>query len=138
MGICACRNSRLFERIQRRRDRSGKVEFAAFVETIQGQAAMVPPVNFRELKKVLDQHGILIVVDEIGWASPHGQNVGDRHLAWARYSRVRKAIITASIAFGDLVGGLDPSGDLSAQLDPFHLRQQSDGHGNRARNPQNA
>jgi 4-aminobutyrate aminotransferase-like enzyme len=43
-------------------------EYAAFyIETIQGTGGyVVPPMGFfRELKKVLDEHGILLVVDEI-------------------------------------------------------------------------
>jgi 4-aminobutyrate aminotransferase-like enzyme len=46
----------------------GKCEYAAFyIETIQGTGGyVIPPMNFfRELKKVLDEHGILLVVDEI-------------------------------------------------------------------------
>ena len=46
----------------------GKAEYAAFyVEPIQGTGGyVIPPKNFfPELKKVLDDHGILMVVDEI-------------------------------------------------------------------------
>ena len=46
----------------------GKAEYAAFyVEPIQGTGGyVIPPKNFfSELKKVLDDHGILMVVDEI-------------------------------------------------------------------------
>ncbi|MGB3720973.1 MAG: aspartate aminotransferase family protein [Proteobacteria bacterium] len=46
----------------------GEAEFAAFyVEPIQGTGGyVIPPKNFfKELKKVLDQYGILLVVDEI-------------------------------------------------------------------------
>ncbi|MBW7930523.1 MAG: aminotransferase class III-fold pyridoxal phosphate-dependent enzyme [Gammaproteobacteria bacterium] len=46
----------------------GEAEYAAFyVEPIQGTGGyVVPPPNFfRDLKKVLDQYGILLVVDEI-------------------------------------------------------------------------
>ena len=45
-----------------------QAEYAAFyVEPIQGTGGyVIPPPNFfRELKQVLDQHGILLVVDEI-------------------------------------------------------------------------
>ena len=48
--------------------KTGQAEFAAFyVEPIQGTGGyVIPPPNFFiELKKVLDQHGILLVVDEI-------------------------------------------------------------------------
>lgn len=48
--------------------KAGKSEFAAFyVEPIQGTGGyVIPPRNFFiELKKVLDEHGILLVVDEI-------------------------------------------------------------------------
>lgn len=43
-------------------------EYAAFyVETLQGTGGyIVPPMNFfRDLKKVLDDHGVMLVVDEI-------------------------------------------------------------------------
>lgn len=46
----------------------GKSEYAAFyIEPIQGTGGyVIPPMNFfSELKKVLDDHGILLVVDEI-------------------------------------------------------------------------
>ncbi len=46
----------------------GEAEYAAFyVEPIQGTGGyVIPPLNFfSELKKVLDQYGILLVVDEI-------------------------------------------------------------------------
>lgn len=46
----------------------GQSEYAAFyVEPIQGTGGyVIPPMNFySELKHVLDQHGILMVVDEI-------------------------------------------------------------------------
>lgn len=46
----------------------GQAEYAAFyVEPIQGTGGyVIPPMNFfSELKKVLDDHGILLVVDEI-------------------------------------------------------------------------
>lgn len=48
--------------------KAGQAEYAAFyVESIQGTGGyVVPPLNFFvELKKVLDRHGILLVVDEI-------------------------------------------------------------------------
>jgi 4-aminobutyrate aminotransferase/(S)-3-amino-2-methylpropionate transaminase len=48
--------------------KTGQAEFAAFyVEPIQGTGGyVIPPPNFfRELKKVLDRHNILLVVDEI-------------------------------------------------------------------------
>ena len=48
--------------------KTGQSEYAAFyVEPIQGTGGyVIPPKNFfPELKKVLDQHGILLVVDEI-------------------------------------------------------------------------
>jgi 4-aminobutyrate aminotransferase-like enzyme len=48
--------------------KTGQCEYAAFyVEPIQGTGGyVVPPRNFfRDLKKVLDQYGILLVVDEI-------------------------------------------------------------------------
>ncbi|MDB5457987.1 MAG: 4 animobutyrate aminotransferase [Caulobacter sp.] len=48
--------------------KTGQAEFAAFyVEPIQGTGGyVIPPLNFfTGLKKVLDQHGILLVVDEI-------------------------------------------------------------------------
>ncbi|HEX7946239.1 MAG TPA: aminotransferase class III-fold pyridoxal phosphate-dependent enzyme, partial [Phenylobacterium sp.] len=48
--------------------KTGQAEFAAFyVEPIQGTGGyVIPPPNFFvELKKVLDRHGILLVVDEV-------------------------------------------------------------------------
>ncbi len=48
--------------------KAGQAEYAAFyVETLQGTGGYVkPPMNFfRELKKVLDKYGILLVVDDI-------------------------------------------------------------------------
>lgn len=48
--------------------KAGQAEFAAFyVEPIQGTGGyVIPPKNFFvELKRVLDQHGIFLVVDEI-------------------------------------------------------------------------
>lgn len=48
--------------------KAGKSEFAAFyVEPLQGTGGyVIPPMNFfSELKKILDEHGILLVVDEI-------------------------------------------------------------------------
>ena len=48
--------------------KAGQAEFAAFyVEPIQGTGGYVipPKTFFPELKRVLDQHGILLVVDEI-------------------------------------------------------------------------
>jgi len=49
--------------------RAGEAEYAAlYVEAIQGTGGgtLIPPKNFfKELKQVLDQHGILMVVDEI-------------------------------------------------------------------------
>lgn len=48
--------------------KGGQAEYAAFyVETLQGTGGYVkPPMNFfRELKKVLDTYGILLVVDDI-------------------------------------------------------------------------
>jgi 4-aminobutyrate aminotransferase-like enzyme len=47
---------------------TGQCEYAAFyVEPIQGTGGyVIPPRNFfRQLKKVLDRHGILLVVDEV-------------------------------------------------------------------------
>ncbi len=46
----------------------GEAEYAAlYLEPLQGTGGyVVPPLNyFKEMKKVLDQHGILMVVDEI-------------------------------------------------------------------------
>ena len=48
--------------------KAGEAEFAAFyAEPIQGTGGyIIPPKNFFiELKKVLDQHGVLLVVDEV-------------------------------------------------------------------------
>ncbi len=48
--------------------KAGEAEFAAlYLEPLQGTGGYVlPPMNFfKDMKKVLDQHGILMVVDEI-------------------------------------------------------------------------
>ncbi|WP_293904378.1 aminotransferase class III-fold pyridoxal phosphate-dependent enzyme [Phenylobacterium sp.] len=48
--------------------KTGQAEFAAFyIEPIQGTGGyVIPPLNFfTGIKKILDQHGILLVVDEI-------------------------------------------------------------------------
>jgi 4-aminobutyrate aminotransferase / (S)-3-amino-2-methylpropionate transaminase / 5-aminovalerate transaminase len=48
--------------------KAGEAEYAAFyIEPLQGTGGYIvpPPTFFKELKKVLDDHGILMVVDEI-------------------------------------------------------------------------
>jgi 4-aminobutyrate aminotransferase-like enzyme len=69
-ALCVQRFARLFETEYNGvlDTKTGQAEFAAFyVEPIQGTGGyVIPPPNFFiELKKVLDQHGILLVVDEI-------------------------------------------------------------------------
>jgi 4-aminobutyrate aminotransferase/(S)-3-amino-2-methylpropionate transaminase len=69
-ALCVARFARLFETEYNGvlDTKTGQAEFAAFyVEPIQGTGGyVIPPPNFFiELKKVLDQHGILLVVDEI-------------------------------------------------------------------------
>jgi len=68
--LCVQRFARLFETEYNGvlDTKTGEAEFAAFyVEPIQGTGGyVIPPRNFFiELKKVLDRHGILLVVDEI-------------------------------------------------------------------------
>src|SRR5436190_844167 len=68
--LCVARFSRLFETEYNGvlDTKTGQAEFAAFyVEPIQGTGGyVIPPPNFfTGIKKVLDQHGILMVVDEI-------------------------------------------------------------------------
>jgi 4-aminobutyrate aminotransferase/(S)-3-amino-2-methylpropionate transaminase len=67
---CVARFARLFETEYNGvlDTKTGQSEFAAFyVEPIQGTGGyVIPPKNFfTGIKKVLDQHGILLVVDEI-------------------------------------------------------------------------
>jgi len=69
-AACVAKFARLFETEYNGvlDTKTGQAEFAAFyVEPIQGTGGyVIPPPNFFiELKKVLDQHGILLVVDEI-------------------------------------------------------------------------
>jgi len=69
-GHCLQQFERLFETEYRdvRDAKAGETEFAAFfVEPIQGTGGyLIPPRNFfHELKKILDRHGVLLVVDEI-------------------------------------------------------------------------
>ena len=67
---CVARFARLFETEYNGvlDTKTGQCEFAAFyIEPIQGTGGyVIPPPNFfTGIKKVLDQHGILLVVDEI-------------------------------------------------------------------------
>ena len=69
-AACVAKFARLFETEYNGvlDTKTGQAEYAAFyVEPIQGTGGyVIPPPNFFiELKKVLDQHGILLVVDEI-------------------------------------------------------------------------
>ena len=68
--LCVARFARLFETEYNGvlDTKTGQAEFAAFyIEPIQGTGGyVIPPPNFfTGIKKVLDQHGILLVVDEI-------------------------------------------------------------------------
>ena len=68
--LCVAKFARLFETEYNGvlDTKTGQAEFAAFyIEPIQGTGGyVIPPPNFFiELKKVLDEHGILLVVDEI-------------------------------------------------------------------------
>jgi 4-aminobutyrate aminotransferase/(S)-3-amino-2-methylpropionate transaminase len=68
--LCVAKFARLFETEYNGvwDPKTGQAEYAAFfVEPIQGTGGyVIPPPNFfRELKKVLDRYGILLVVDEI-------------------------------------------------------------------------
>jgi 4-aminobutyrate aminotransferase/(S)-3-amino-2-methylpropionate transaminase len=68
--LCVTRFARLFETEYNGvlDTKTGQAEFAAFyVEPIQGTGGyVIPPPNFfTGIKKILDQHGILMVVDEI-------------------------------------------------------------------------
>ncbi|OYX97847.1 MAG: aspartate aminotransferase family protein, partial [Caulobacter sp. 35-67-4] len=69
-AACVAKFARLFETEYNGvlDTKTGQAEFAAFyIEPVQGTGGyVIPPPNFFiELKKVLDQHGILLVVDEI-------------------------------------------------------------------------
>jgi len=68
--LCIARFARLFETEYNGvlDTKTGQAEFAAFyIEPIQGTGGyVIPPPNFfTGIKKILDQHGILMVVDEI-------------------------------------------------------------------------
>ncbi len=68
--LCVARFARLFETEYNGvlDTKTGQAEFAAFyIEPIQGTGGyVIPPPNFfTGIKKILDQHGILMVVDEI-------------------------------------------------------------------------
>ena len=68
--LCVARFARLFETEYNGvlDTKTGQAEFAAFyVEPIQGTGGyVIPPLNFfTGIKKILDRHGILLVVDEI-------------------------------------------------------------------------
>jgi 4-aminobutyrate aminotransferase/(S)-3-amino-2-methylpropionate transaminase len=69
-AACVAKFARLFETEYNGvlDTKTGQAEYAAFyIEPIQGTGGyVIPPPNFFiELKKVLDQHGVLLVVDEI-------------------------------------------------------------------------
>ena len=68
--LCVARFARLFETEYNGvlDTKTGQAEFAAFyIEPIQGTGGyVIPPPNFFSgIKRILDQHGILLVVDEI-------------------------------------------------------------------------
>jgi len=68
--LCVARFARLFETEYNGvlDTKTGQAEFAAFyIEPIQGTGGyVIPPLSFfTGIKKILDQHGILMVVDEI-------------------------------------------------------------------------
>jgi 4-aminobutyrate aminotransferase-like enzyme len=69
-AACVAKFARLFETEYNGvlDTKTGQAEYAAFyIEPIQGTGGyVIPPPNFFiELKKILDQHGVLLVVDEI-------------------------------------------------------------------------
>jgi 4-aminobutyrate aminotransferase/(S)-3-amino-2-methylpropionate transaminase len=69
-AACVAKFARLFETEYNGvlDTKTGQAEYAAFyIEPIQGTGGyVIPPSNFFiELKKILDQHGVLLVVDEI-------------------------------------------------------------------------
>ena len=120
--------------------KAGQAEFAAFyVEPIQGTGGyVIPPKNFFiELKKVLDQHGILLVVDEIQMGF---------YRTGKLWSIEHFGVKPDVIVFGKAItNGLNPLAGiwareelinprgLPAGLHPLHLQRQPDGHGGRAR-----
>ena len=122
--------------------KAGEAEYAAFyVEPIQGTGGyVIPPKNFFvELKKVLDQHGILLVVDEIQmgfyrtgklWSIEHfGVQAGRDRVRQGAHQRPQSA--------GRHLGarGADQSDDLPAGLDALDVQRQPDGHGGRRSKP---
>ena len=92
---------------------------------------------FVELKKVLDEHGILLVVDEIQmgfyrtgklWSIEHfGVQAGRDRVRQGHHQRPQSA--------GRRLGarGADQPDHLPAGLDALDLQRQPDGHGRRAR-----
>ncbi len=115
--------------------KAGQGEYAAFyVEPIQGTGGyVIPPRNFfTDLKKVLDQYGILLVVDEIQMGFFRTGKL---------WSIEHFGVTPDVLVFGKaLTNGLNPlSGlwareelinpdDLPAGLDPFDLQLQSARH----------
>ncbi len=118
----------------------GEAEYAAFyVEPIQGTGGyVIPPKNFFvELKRVLDKHGILLVVDEIQMGF---------YRTGKLWSIEHFGVKPDIIVFGKAItNGLNPLAGVWAReelinptvfppgLDALHLQRQPDGHGRRAR-----
>ena len=120
--------------------KAGQAEFAAFyVEPIQGTGGyVIPPKNFFiELKKVLDKHGILLVVDEIQMGF---------YRTGKLWSIEHFGVTPDIVVFGKAItNGLNPLAGiwareelinpdhLPAGLHPLDLQRQSHGHGGGAR-----
>ena len=120
--------------------KAGEAEYAAFyVEPIQGTGGyVIPPKNFFvELKKVLDKHGILLVVDEIQMGF---------YRTGKLWSIEHFGVTPDIIVFGKAItNGLNPLAgvwareelinptDLPAGLDALDLQRQPHGHRRRAR-----
>ena len=124
--------------------KAGKCEYAAFyVEPIQGTGGyVIPPKNFfPELKKVLDDHGVLLVVDEIQMGV---------YRTGKLWSIEHFGVTPDVLVFGKAItNGLNPLSGIWARGDMItpqifppgstHSTFASNpmGHGRGARNPQN-
>ena len=123
----------------------GEAEYAAFyVEPLQGTGGyIVPPPNFfKGLKKILDERGILLVVDEIQMGF---------YRTGKLWSIEHFGVTPDVIVFGKAItNGLNPlSGiwareelinptDVPAGLDALDLQRQSDGNRRRSRDVEDA
>ncbi len=119
--------------------KTGQAEYAAFyIEPIQGTGGyVIPPKNFfPELKKVLDQHGILLVVDEIQMGVYRTQQTMEHRAFWCHTgcASLRQSHHQRSESTFRYLGTREMINPqiFPARLYPLHLRQQPHGHRCRA------